>query len=1161
MRLLLDSRLTTALLAAGIALATYAIWRSTRRRSLRRACVAAGLYGAGGFGYAAAIGLSIGAALAGTAIQWLPRVLQAVSIGAFVVLPLGWIVSVVHAGLPRLRRETPAPVYQAVALTLCVALVAGSLPRLDRGGVAANTTSDKPLSQQDRLDRLDRNLRAIADADRAAPRDRWDPDYVVERVGRDPQRLFAWVRDNTWWVPYHGVLRGPVGVLMDRQGNSFDRSLLLAALLEKSGQQVRLAHVELPASVAGARLAALLTARSLGARLEDAGGAAPEGLARPLGDLQSQFDRESQQTLRDLDTRVSDQSKRLLDAVQHTPTAMFDSRLDSALDALRDHWWVQRKGSSGDWLNDDPLLASNETASPAVAPADVHGTAEVGHDAYHLVTIRVIAERWTGTDREEEVVLTHAIRGAEAYGEPVSLQLWPGSWPSEIAGDLEGARGLKSAALEQTEWAAVLSVGSRIVGQGVISAMGHSTAAGGGPFAAIARGFSASTARGTGDPARDGLSAAWIEYRIHTPGGRDRVIRRDIFDLSAPAARLARQAPSLPFSDSQRLARNFALMMRTEILPVSCGMAPEFVGHMIAANALANQTLLRTLARDDVDPGSDNVRQLLRGSTGTVTPLLGLAAARASLGPFARQTYIDELNVLTRHQAPVLRDRDVLLQDATDIVANHVGVDFLEDDPYAVALTRGVFDTNAETMLGPGNGRRTSTATAFEADGRWRAVMPARAAALEDLHPSPEMRRRLTGDLADGFAVVAREGSADHPAWWRIDPDTGETLGIGEHGWGASLFEYGRLEALALEVGKVFLYEYGLCMMVPQAVNFFVAFSETNLSIFLNKRYVQPINPELLRQRTHRMCLFQAVLSGFVVTLPLLLMSARAEMRILEARQLAAELEAENAANKVKTKPGGNGGGTPPPKTSPPPKQPPPDQPPPDSPPPDPPPLNRPPEPDKPCDPALDKTQPQLAYDKTQPGGAAGGGPTKNLGPPIKIGPPMTLEEAAENYVAARKAAYIAQNDFGSATRDFVEVKQLRRAGAPYDPAEYEARLAEMRRTEDIAVRTVYAEEGALRDWKAAFRREYPDRLVPKDPGILVNECGVVNDGSSGGGGGFLLPSAGNENITLPGTPIRGGQAGGGSTPGPSPAPDAAGSLDKTVGGVVGVAGSIKPNR
>jgi hypothetical protein len=121
---------------------------------------------------------------------------------------------------------------------------------------------------------LQNSLLAIEDAQRQAPRDRWDPQYVVDTVGIDAKDLFAWVRREVRWVPYRGALRGPVGVLMDRNGNSLDQSLLLAALLRAAGHEVRLAHAELPYDIAAA----------VWGRLAAAGAAAAAAAAAPATD-------------------------------------------------------------------------------------------------------------------------------------------------------------------------------------------------------------------------------------------------------------------------------------------------------------------------------------------------------------------------------------------------------------------------------------------------------------------------------------------------------------------------------------------------------------------------------------------------------------------------------------------------------------------------------------------------------------------------------------------------------------------------------------------------------------------------------------------------------------------------------------------------------------
>ncbi|MBN2409094.1 MAG: hypothetical protein JXE07_05100, partial [Candidatus Aminicenantes bacterium] len=100
----------------------------------------------------------------------------------------------------------------------------------------------RSLSRDQVVDRLEKLFTDIARAKKNIPRDTFDLGAIVANVGTDPVALFEWVRDNTFLVPYRGVLRGHQGVLMDRLGNSCDRALLLYALLRDAEKEVRLAH-------------------------------------------------------------------------------------------------------------------------------------------------------------------------------------------------------------------------------------------------------------------------------------------------------------------------------------------------------------------------------------------------------------------------------------------------------------------------------------------------------------------------------------------------------------------------------------------------------------------------------------------------------------------------------------------------------------------------------------------------------------------------------------------------------------------------------------------------------------------------------------------------------------------------------------------------------
>jgi hypothetical protein len=313
------------------------------------------------------------------------------------------------------------------------------------------------------------------------------------------------------------------------------------------------------------------------------------------------------------------------------------------------------------------------------------------------------------------------------------------------------------------------------------------------------------------------LTSASIEYEIHAPGGASRKIRRAVFDLIGPAARAATPVAAPTLDEKALLTRSLALMMETDILPVVSRFAPEYVTHLGAQSVLANRALLTAAMRGELRNDFAGAQDVASRLVPAPTPLYGLALARFEGSRFDGRTYIDRPNILTRHTyvAPALAGFTLVV--ATDIVANDIGVDLLVEDPFAVRLEQGVLDTNAEALVGSARPDGSNAGWAYAGPGSWTTIRAADDPALAALGLSDDVRRRIADDVAAGFIVVAPTspvavGSEAFSGWWRIDPASGQAVGLGGNGWGQSMTEF--LITVGWAFATAYMFQYLLCQMM-----------------------------------------------------------------------------------------------------------------------------------------------------------------------------------------------------------------------------------------------------------------------------------------------------------------------------------------------------------
>ncbi len=687
-------------------------------------------------------------------------------------------------------------------------------------------------------DEMEKAFDALAAAAKEIPRDTFDPQAIVDHVGRDPVKLFEWVRDNTFWVPYQGALRGPTGVLMDRLGNSLDRALLLAKLLQVAGHEVRLARVDLSEGQAQALLPKLRPVP-------------PEPLLRPAGttkeETRTSIDKyvesfglngaasietleklaaQSAKLVGNITERVAEQAPLILSAIgvpdEGTLNAQRARESAGQLEALRDHWWVQTNGASG-WTNLDPLLPDHRAgtalaeASETIDPNPATGTLQLDGQDCHEVVINVVIEQSSDGGLQEKVALAHTLRPFELFGQRIALQYAPMNCPKDLdlLKEKDPLEKLKATVLAEHEWVPLLTIGPDVIIQNSFTDTGDlKTALRNQLVSGVDEGVARLDPFGrfgqpkaeVQPPETNSLTALWIDFEIRSPGQGSRTIRRQIFDLLGPAARADLQRTNRNITLEQGLERGLALMGESEMLVSVATTSQEFVDSLVADKMLANRASLSAAVHDLYTMNFQDYIAQAAQFADMPSVLYDLALARAEFGQFPNDVYLDSPNIFCHHLS--IRNKPAgpwIYCSSIDIVANDVAVrQDSSADPFFAQLQQGILETNAEMLLMPEEGNDDNAADLYsrsQSKGiEWEVIRTAEQAERRLAKLSLDSRQRICDEISAGYVVLAPTApltveSRDRVAWWRIDPATGQTLGIGDQGWGQDSSERQMTEA------------------------------------------------------------------------------------------------------------------------------------------------------------------------------------------------------------------------------------------------------------------------------------------------------------------------------------------------------------------------------
>jgi hypothetical protein len=660
----------------------------------------------------------------------------------------------------------------------------------------------------------------------------FDLEAQLDRLDYNANNIIEFARRSIAFEQYPGSLRGPKGALLSLAGNALDQSLLLGALLRDAGIEARIARTTLDDETAVALLRQMR---------HPATGSVPGQISEQLADSLVKLTGDQitrVELLERLESSANPKTDPRFQKVEETTQFLRDALSTAGLETGRpgegpeliaeasDYFWVQyRELAAGAWTDAHPAFVDDPPATMSRAATVFSGA--VPEDLLHRIQLQFFIERKTGGKLEALPISGVWERPvANLVDTPVSFSVLP----IGMTFDRMLVSGIAEAFDESAVFApifngAVMPDGKFFDLKGNVVDPDAASSPAAGVVATVGDRFGNAVKALGGDVPT--LTAHWIQITLIDPDGRKTSYRRTTLDRIGPAARVEGKAPdnleSTTPDDALELLRKHTIMIATGRTPVSLVVDRSF-DWILRAEPMFRQLNEQVAYRahdelaapvfkpvddlptywpghlslfsifDRADALSDSHR-IYRASPGVVIHVEGQRRV---------DTVFEMIDIVTNARRAVAIDKDIPRLD-----------------PEA-AMIAGVWDTAKEgALLKPGD-TRVDTETIFTnaiANGKRLITLPP-GKPVSGMTLSPDIQALVESDLSRGFAVILPDGQEllESAAWWRVNPDTGETVGQAMDGRGAT-GEYMVIKGAIALSGMAFLYNADQCHKAYQRCN------------------------------------------------------------------------------------------------------------------------------------------------------------------------------------------------------------------------------------------------------------------------------------------------------------------------------------------------------
>ncbi len=635
-------------------------------------------------------------------------------------------------------------------------------------------------------------------------------------LGPDVDASFAFVRDRIAYQRYRGTLRFALGTLMSRAGNSCDQAALLGALLRRHHRRVRYAVGVLDTATAR-RLVGMTDQPRVAASRDKLYQRPSRERIAALAGLGFSKDRIAAIAARD--RKAAAAVFRYIGGAKAFHAARIEDHLKSAgmspkavgfdaspiVAAARRHCWVQVE-REGKWVDLDP---SFRNAKPGQHFTDAKSTADAlpASLAYRLTfTLRI--EQRTGKKVKTHVVLrrTALLRGGITS---ISLRFVPEK--AKRGGPLDRTK-IGGLLKFKVAWPVLVVDGKPQAGApfdlkgNKLSRDIRKRTMGGIAKALGSIGFGKK-------PAKSALGRVVLEMRLAGPGGERWRVERVI------AARRG--------AKTKRAALNLRLQLLGgyHVMATGSRVRSALVRRAMLARAVARRKVYETaldlaygrikvtdvLGRAKAKPERRSVMLLRYFATRSALMDAALKFGFPNLVAYPAEPQVAAIRSGIR--MAVSRNKTSTVQvHGVDVIANRIRIlarpGATANDAWRAAtfaIEQGVLDTLTEyVLLADPNAINAVPVLKAATDKKIGLAVLKPSASARQLDPFPAtVRPYLRRELKGGYWVIAPKGAVPLGrrkvfAWWRIDPKTGETLGIGPTGEGQGYSERAGTQRIAI---------------------------------------------------------------------------------------------------------------------------------------------------------------------------------------------------------------------------------------------------------------------------------------------------------------------------------------------------------------------------